>query len=124
MSFRRILPVIVAAVVSCVAAAIAVVRAQAPQSSPAGPFDLAAAENGGRVEWVTSQNFSAGGGGAAMHLIATTPHHYGAPHKHGWEAQVSGLNQLRLLLWGTDTQVRLHALSVRDGEPRGLRRQG
>lgn len=48
-----------------------------------GPFDLAAAENGGRIEWATSQNAPAG---AAMNLIATATRH------PGWASAANGLD--------------------------------
>jgi hypothetical protein len=60
--------------------------AQGAQSAQGAEVDLASAEMGGRVEWASSQNSSASGGGAAMNLIATTPRHYGQAHEYGWTA--------------------------------------
>jgi hypothetical protein len=47
-------------------------QAPAPDSVPVG-FDLAAAENGGRIEWASAQN-RAGAQGLAINLIAMTTH--------------------------------------------------
>ncbi len=71
-------------------AALAIAAWSLQAASPAAPagagLDLAAADLGGRVEWATSHSSSASGGGAAMNLIATTPHHYGQAHEYGWVA--------------------------------------
>jgi von Willebrand factor type A domain len=88
-SSRPVVPLVVVVFIACVGAGVAAVRTQSPpqgQTPAAGPFDLVAAEHGGRVEFVTSQNFSASGGGAAMNLIATTPRYYGTAHQYGWVA--------------------------------------
>lgn len=71
---------------ACLATTLATAQTPEVQTVPTDSIDLASAEMGGRIEWVTSQNFSASGGGAAMNLIATTPHHRGEAHEYGWSA--------------------------------------
>ena len=81
ISARSFSGLVVAAVSATVVSILAVAQtppaASATAQAPGAEFDLAAVENGGRIEWASAQYPP---GGAAVNMIAQTPH-------AGWAAQ-------------------------------------